>query len=180
MPCRTTRTARSYGWCATWHTSRDWRPTRGSSRAPTASSSSNRARGRPARWLGGGLRPPSEASPQIRCAGEAGARSARPVARRSYLEVHHLGGVLVDVLDPAMRDGRGLHRRHEVAPPQGRTRGVELLVGRLVVLQGVHLGEVVATGDLAEQGDQGLGRVLAVSVLLRQRRRLLHLVGRPP
>src|SRR5712692_8492024 len=48
MPWRTTRTARSCGWCSTWHTSRGWRPTRGSSRAPTASSSPNRARGRPA------------------------------------------------------------------------------------------------------------------------------------
>jgi hypothetical protein len=32
------------------------------------------------------------------------------------LEVHHLGGMIVDVLDPAMRDRRGLHGRHQVAP----------------------------------------------------------------
>ena len=57
---------------------------------------------------------------------------------------------------------------------------MELLVGRLVVLQGVHLGEVVATGDLAEQGDQMLRRVLAVGVLLGEGRGLLHLVGRSP
>jgi hypothetical protein len=31
----------------------------------------------------------------------------------ALLEVHHLGGVLVHVLDAAMRDGRRLHGSHQ-------------------------------------------------------------------
>jgi hypothetical protein len=65
--------------------------------------------------------------------------------------------MIVDVLDPAMRDRRGLHGGHQVAPAQRRAGRVELLVRRLVMLEGVHLGEVVAAGDLADRGDQGSG-----------------------
>jgi hypothetical protein len=57
---------------------------------------------------------------------------------------------------------------------------VELLVRRLVVLEGVHLREVVPAGNLAQREDQGFGRVAAVGVLLGQRRRLLDLIGRAP
>src|SRR5205807_6001876 len=95
-------------------------------------------------------------------------------------DVHDLGRVLVDVLDAPVRDGRRLHRGHQVAPAQRRARRVEFLVGRLVMLQRVHLAEVVATGDLAEPRDQRLGGVAGVGVLLRERRRLLDLVGRAP
>ena len=48
------------------------------------------------------------------------------------------------------------------------------------MLQRVHLAEVVATRDLAEPRDQRLGGVAGVGVLLRERRRLLDLVGRAP
>src|SRR5437867_3853646 len=66
------------------------------------------------------------------------------------LEVQHFGGVFPDILDAAVGDRGGLHRCHQMAPAQRRAGGVELLVGRLVMLEGVHLAEVVAAGDLAE------------------------------
>src|SRR5262249_31615695 len=60
------------------------------------------------------------------------------------LEVHQVFRVLVHVLDATVGDRGGLHRRHQVPPAQGRASRVELLVRRLVVLERVHLGEVVA------------------------------------
>src|SRR5213596_2144171 len=113
------------------------------------------------------------AAPKAR--GGVGAISGPPRSK-----AHDLGGVLVDVLDASVRDGRRLHRGHQVAPAQRRPRGVELLVGRLVMLERVHLGEVVAARDPAEQGDQRLGRVTGVGILLGQRGGLLDLVGRAP
>jgi hypothetical protein len=53
-----------------------------------------------------------------------------------------------------------------MVPAQGWTRGVELLVGRLVMLVGVHLREIIATGDLAQRGDQGFGSVPTVMARL--------------
>ena len=76
-----------------------------------------------------------------------------------------------------MRDGGGLHRCHEMVPAQGWPRGVELLVSRLVMLVGVHLREIIATGDLTQCGDQGFGRVPTVGVLLGHGRGLFDLVS---
>jgi hypothetical protein len=84
----------------------------------------------------------------------------------SLLEVQHPCHILIDFLHTAMRDSGGLHRRYEMMPAQGWPRGVERLVGRLVMLVGVHLREIIATGNLAQRGDQGFGSVPTVGVLL--------------
>ena len=74
--------------------------------------------------------------------------------------------MLPDVLDPAVRDCGGLHGGHQMTPAQRWARRMELLVGRLVMLEGVHLGEVVAARDLAEHGDEGVRLVAKIGVLL--------------
>src|SRR5215831_13150040 len=76
-----------------------------------------------------------------------------------------------------MRDGCGLHCCHEMVPAQGWPRGIELLVGRLVMLVGVHLREIITTGNLAQRGDQGFGSVPTIGVLLSQGRSLFDLVS---
>src|SRR5437016_1379679 len=117
---------------------------------------------------------------------ERGATTLRETRRQDQdihgdaLEMHHLGRVLEDVLDAAVRDRARLHRGHQVAPAQRRTGRVELLVRRLMMLEGVHLGEVVATGDLADHADQRLRRVATIGVLLSQGASVLDLVGRAP
>src|SRR5262249_57615686 len=67
-----------------------------------------------------------------------------------------------------------------MTPAERRAGRIDLLVRRLMMLEGVHLREVVAARDLAEHGDQRLRVVAAVAVLLRQRGGLLDLVGRAP
>ena len=76
-----------------------------------------------------------------------------------------------------MRNGCRLHRRHEMVPAQGGARGVELLVGRLVMFVGVHLREIIATGDLAQRGDQGFRSIPTVGVLLGHGRGLFDLIS---
>ena len=70
------------------------------------------------------------------------------------LGFHHLGRVVEHILDAAVRDRACLHGRHQVAPAQRRTGRVELLVRRLMVLESMHLREVVATGDLGQHVDR--------------------------
>ena len=84
----------------------------------------------------------------------------------SLLEVQHSCHILIDLLGTAIRDGCRLHRRHERVPAQGWARGVELLVGCLVMLVGVHLREIIATGDLTQRRNQGFRNVSTIGILL--------------
>src|SRR5258705_7891408 len=59
------------------------------------------------------------------------------------LRVEELDRLLVDLHVLAVGDGRRLGRAHEMAPAPRKASGVELLKGGLMVLEGVHLGEVV-------------------------------------
>ena len=69
--------------------------------------------------------------------------------------MHDLGGVLPDILDAAVGDRRGLDRGDEMTPAKRGPRGLELLVGGLVVL------EVTAPAHLRGEGGDGGGLVLA-------------------
>src|SRR2546422_8177783 len=59
------------------------------------------------------------------------------------LRVEELDRLLVDLHILAVGDGRRLGRTHEMAPAPRKPGGVELLEGGMMVLEGVHLGEVV-------------------------------------
>src|SRR5207248_10042333 len=50
----------------------------------------------------------------------------------------------------AERDRRGLSAADEVHPAPGLVGGVVFFANRLVVLEGVHLGEIVVAHDLGE------------------------------
>src|ERR1700730_1447960 len=73
--------------------------------------------------------------------------------------VQQLDHVLVERHVLAERDRRGLAAAHQVHPAPRLAGGVELLDDRLMVLEGVHLGEVVVADELGEAIDQRLGIV---------------------
>ena len=70
--------------------------------------------------------------------------------------------LLVDVHVLAERDRRRLAPADQMHPAPRLARVVEFLDDRLVVLEGVHLGEVVVADDLGETRDQRLRVVAAV------------------
>src|SRR5215472_9896932 len=61
---------------------------------------------------------------------------------------------LVDLHVLAVGDRGGLGRAYQMAPAPGQARGVELLKRRLMVLKGMHLGEVVVDHNPGETADQ--------------------------
>ena len=67
----------------------------------------------------------------------------------------------------------------EVHPLPWLARRMEFLDDRLMMLEGVHLGEIVVADDLGEARDKGLRIVAQIDVLLRQVDRLLDLRHRP-
>src|SRR5262245_34657141 len=91
------------------------------------------------------------------------------------LIVEELDRLFVDFHVLAVGDGRRLGRAHEMAPAPRKAGGVELLKGRLMVLEGVHLGEVVVHDDRGQTADERVRVVTEVSVLLRQVHSVLHL-----
>src|ERR1700726_2522303 len=82
--------------------------------------------------------------------------------------VQQLEQVLVDRHVLAERDRRRLAAAHQVHPAPRLAGGVELLDDRLMVLEGMHLGEVVVADELRKASDQRLRIVAAVHVLLRE------------
>src|SRR6058998_3984301 len=80
---------------------------------------------------------------------EHGGGGARPPPPR-MLRVEELDRLLVDLHVLAVGDGRRLGRAHEMTPAPRKAGGVELLEGGLMMLEGVHLGEVVVHDDRGE------------------------------
>src|SRR5215475_9866476 len=101
------------------------------------------------------------------------------MTRAQSCRMKELDRLLVDLHVLAVGDGGGLGRADEVAPAPRQTCRVELLEGRLMVLERVHLGEVVVHDDLGEAGDQRVGIVTEGRVLLGEIHRVLHLGHQP-
>src|ERR1700682_2587863 len=91
---------------------------------------------------------------------------ASPIAAEA-LRVEERERLLVDLHVLAIGDGRRLSRAHEMAPAPRKTGGVELLEGRLMVLEGVHLGEVVMHDNRGQTADERIRIVPEVGILLR-------------
>src|SRR5437667_3131684 len=70
------------------------------------------------------------------------------------LRVEELECLLVDLHVLAIGDGRRLGRAHEMAPAPRKACGMELLERRLMVLEGVHLGEVVMHDNRGQPVDE--------------------------
>src|SRR5882762_9997647 len=81
-------------------------------------------------------------------------RRWRKATAAAMLRVEELDRLLVDLHVLAVGDGRRLGRAHEMAPAPRKAGGVELLEGGLMVLEGVHLGEVVMHDDRGQTGDE--------------------------
>src|SRR6267142_6467790 len=81
------------------------------------------------------------------------------------LRVEELDRLLVDLHVLAIGDGRRLGRAHQMAPAPRQPRGVKLLERGLVVLEGVHLGEVGGHDERGETADER-GRVVPEVYLL--------------
>ena len=81
---------------------------------------------------------------------------------RQMLGVHEFERLFVDLHILPEGDGRGHRARHQMAPAPWLTGGVKLFHHRLMVLKGVHLGEVVVADDLRQTPNEG-GRVVAQS-----------------
>src|SRR5207253_11327966 len=98
-----------------------------------------------ARDRSGAVRNASRSSETHAAPGPSDHRLPATVARRGagMLRVEELDRLLVDLHVLAVGDGRRLGRAHEMAPAPRKASGVELLEGGLMVLEGVHLGEVV-------------------------------------
>src|SRR5512132_1945240 len=88
-------------------------------------------------------------------AGGPTAEGERPRGQGSgILRVEELECLLVDLHVLAVGDGRRLGRAHEMAPAPRKAGGVELLEGGLMVLEGVHLGEVVMHDNRRQTADE--------------------------
>src|SRR6266404_9769593 len=109
------------------------------------------------------------------CCGQTGRRKA---SRFTY---PRLGGVqefqvlLVDGHVLAEGDRRGLGAADQMHPAPRLAGGMEFLDDRLVMLERVHLGEIVVAHDLGETRDEGLRVVAALHILRGQVHRLLDL-----
>ena len=75
-------------------------------------------------------------------------KAARPYQRSGSVEQFEV--LLVDRHVLAEGDRRGLGAADQVHPAPRLAGGVEFLDDRLVMLEGVHLGEVVVADDLGE------------------------------
>src|SRR5215813_8969477 len=73
--------------------------------------------------------------------------------------------LLVDGHVLAEGDGRSLRAADEVHPAPRLARRVVFLDNRLVVLEGVHLGEIVVADNLGEARDESLRVVTGLHVL---------------
>src|SRR5207253_5923576 len=102
-------------------------------------------------------------------------RSRRSAGWTRMLRVEELDRLLVDLHVLAVRNGRRLGRAHEMAPAPRKAGGVELLEGGLMVLEGVHLGEVVVHANRGQTADERIRGVPEVGILLRQIHGLLYL-----
>src|SRR5260370_23125388 len=135
---------------------------------PNSKSSSRSCRSSGVRALSSGERTPARTTETAQRQNRTGG-AWPPVLRLDYAEssvvdqlqqlVEHAGALV-------RRDRRRLHAAHQV-PAAPRLAGcVVFLDDRLVVLEGVHLGEVVAADELSEQHDQRLFGVARIHLLL--------------
>src|SRR5215475_1236466 len=98
---------------------------------------------------------------------------------RQSLGVEEFEHLLVDFHILPEGDGRGLRPSHEMAPAPWLTGSIKLFHHRLMVLKGMHFGEVVVADDLGQTRNEG-GRVVAtVDILLGELHRDFDFRHRP-
>src|SRR5258705_1558340 len=96
-------------------------------------------------------------------------------AGSGMLRVEEFERLLVDLHVLAIGDGRRLGRAHEMAPAPRKAGGVEFLESRLMVLEGVHLGEVIMHDNRGQTADERIRVVPEFGILLGQIHGVLHL-----
>src|SRR6266571_2060273 len=65
-------------------------------------------------------------------------------------------------------DGRGLGASNKMAPAPGLTGGVKLFHNRLMVLKGMHFGEIVVADNLGQTRNEGSRVVATIDILLSE------------
>lgn len=82
------------------------------------------------------------------------------------LGVEELDRFLIDFHVFSEGDRCGLSPSDEMAPAPWLTCGVKLFYNGLMVLEGMHLSEVIMAGDLGQARDQGVRVIAEVDILL--------------